>query len=82
MSGDGSEKLKEREWRNLRSDLLQEMAATIQCRIFVFEITVSEFTELLLCPLSHKLMYTLSTASTFISVNCLLHVLAFVEKLL
>jgi len=44
------------------------MPATIQCRIFVFEITVSEFTDMLLCLLSHKRMYTLSTWSTFISV--------------
>jgi hypothetical protein len=54
--------------------------ATIECRIFVFEITVSEFTELLLFLLSHKVMYTLSTTGTFISVYCLLHILAFVEK--
>jgi hypothetical protein len=32
----------------LRSDEVQGMAATIQCRIFGFEITVLEFTELLL----------------------------------
>jgi len=55
--------------------------ATIECKIFVYEIVVSEFTELLLCLLSHNVMYTLSTTSTFISVYCLLHVLAFVENL-
>jgi len=56
------------------------MPANIQCRIFVFEITVSEYTELLLCLLSHKETYTLSTTRTFISVYCLLDVLAFVKS--
>jgi len=44
-------------------------------------ITMSEFTELLLCPLSHKRMYTLSTASTFMSVYCL-YIFGFCGKLL
>jgi len=56
------------------------MPATIQCRIFVYEITVSGYTEVLLCLLSHKGTYTLSTTSTFISVYCMLHVLTFVEN--
>jgi len=56
------------------------MPATIQCRIVVFEITVSGYTELLLWLLSHKGTYTLSTTSTFISVYCMLLVLDFVER--
>ena len=54
------------------------MPATIQSRIFVFEITVSGYTEVLPCLLGHKRTHTLSTTGTFISVYCLLHVLAFV----
>jgi len=56
------------------------MLATIQCRIVVFEITVSGYTELLLCLLSHKGTYTLPSTSTFISVYCKLLVLDFVEN--
>ena len=75
-----TDKLKEHEWRNLGADEVQEMPATIQCRIIVFEITVSGYTELLLCLLSHKGTYTLPSTSTFISVYCMLLVLEFVEK--
>jgi hypothetical protein len=70
--------LKEHVWRNLRADKVQEMPATIQSRFFVFEITVSGYTEVLLCLLGLKGTHTLSTTSTFIPVYCLLHILAFV----
>jgi len=56
------------------------MHATIQSRIFVFEFILSGYTELLLYLLGHKGTNTLSTASTFISVYCMLHILAFVEN--
>jgi len=56
------------------------MAATIQSRIFVFEITVSEYTEVLLCLLGLKGTHTLSTTSTFVSVYCMLYFLAFVKN--
>jgi len=61
MLGDDRDKLKVLDWRNLRADEFQGIPATIQCRILVFEITVSGYTELLLCLLSHKGTYTLST---------------------
>ena len=80
MLEDGSDKLKEHVWRNLRADKVQGMPATIQSRIFAFEITVSEYTEVLLYLLSHKGSHTLSTAGTFISAYCMLHILAFVEN--
>jgi len=56
------------------------MPATIQSRFFGFEITMSGYAGLLLCLLSHKRTHTLSTTCTFISVYCMLHVLAFVEN--
>ena len=80
MLGVGRDRLKEQVWRNLRAYYVQGMPATIQCRIIVFEITVSGYTELLLCLLSHKGTYTLPTTSTFISVYFMLLVLEFVEK--
>jgi len=56
------------------------MRATIQSRFFAFEITVSEYTEVLLWLLGLKGTHTLSTTSTFIWVYCMLHIFAFVEN--
>jgi len=57
------------------------MRATIQSRFFVFEITVSGYTEVLLCLLGNKGTHTLSTASLLqfiLPVYCMLRILAFV----
>jgi len=66
-------------WRNLRADKFRECLLQFSAES-VFENTVSEYTELLLCPLTHRGTYILTITVTFISVYCSLHAMAFVEN--